>query len=418
MRITRTGAVCAGALLPFLVAALPAAECRLVDGGLGNSEQYGYGGASDSPREVLAKEPEYKSDKPVYLTLELGNAKDRFVTGVLDESGGTGTGYETLILDANHNHDLTDDTPMKASPGKQRNPRELMLRFGPLPVTVRYHDGTERALKVSLSLRGYRYSRGEEQISWGVGYQVAQHIEGEADFGGKKVRLAIYDAVPEGTRSENGNGCFDDYGMDRLRVDLNGDGALDEETEDFPLSKVFPYDGKLWNIEVDSFGKQITVRPSQLPTGRVALKSAFSPGSRIESGHLEFSSHQGCAFSYDLGRPGALLVPAGRYRLGNGSLTLKDAKETEWEVAFALPKALSVAAGQSVSLAVGQPVKLQPVVEGRPVPGGQVSVSHKLTGAGGEVYSSVSPANGRKPPVVTIADAEGVRVGGGPMTYG
>ena len=63
----------------------------------------------ERPRELLSKEPEYKSARPLYSAVELGDAKDRFITLVVDESKGSGSGYDTLYVDANNNGDLTDD---------------------------------------------------------------------------------------------------------------------------------------------------------------------------------------------------------------------------------------------------------------------------------------------------------------------
>lgn len=61
--------------------------------------------------------PEFKSDKPIYgaITFDMSifdsQAGIRYCFAV-DESGGTGTGYDRLYFDLNHDSDLTNDPPV------------------------------------------------------------------------------------------------------------------------------------------------------------------------------------------------------------------------------------------------------------------------------------------------------------------
>ena len=52
------------------------------------------GRVGGQPARKPAKEPEYKSTKPLHFTIELGSGEERFIVGVLDESKGTGTKYD------------------------------------------------------------------------------------------------------------------------------------------------------------------------------------------------------------------------------------------------------------------------------------------------------------------------------------
>ncbi len=64
--------------------------------------------------------PEFKSDKPVYGSFHVQNLAGRpdgkaGSYGIaIDESGGTGTGYDRLYYDADLDGDLTNDPPLKA----------------------------------------------------------------------------------------------------------------------------------------------------------------------------------------------------------------------------------------------------------------------------------------------------------------
>jgi len=60
------------------------------------------------PRK-LAKEPAYASAKVRYCIWVLGTGSKSVMTMAWDESGGTGSGYDTLYVDRNFNGDLTGD---------------------------------------------------------------------------------------------------------------------------------------------------------------------------------------------------------------------------------------------------------------------------------------------------------------------
>ena len=63
----------------------------------------------------LQKEPQYGSDQPLYFCVVLGNEGMKSMLGIVDESGGTGTGYDVAYIDENMNGDLTDETAKKFS---------------------------------------------------------------------------------------------------------------------------------------------------------------------------------------------------------------------------------------------------------------------------------------------------------------
>ncbi|MEJ2703638.1 MAG: hypothetical protein P8Z79_14465 [Sedimentisphaerales bacterium] len=58
-------------------------------------------------------ERQYSSENPLYFRAVFGEASDHSTLGVLDESGGTATGYDVVYVDENRNGDLTDDAAKK-----------------------------------------------------------------------------------------------------------------------------------------------------------------------------------------------------------------------------------------------------------------------------------------------------------------
>ncbi len=57
----------------------------------------------DEPAEELLTEPEYVSERLVRYSAVFGDAEDNTFALVIDESTGTGRGYDVLYVDANNN---------------------------------------------------------------------------------------------------------------------------------------------------------------------------------------------------------------------------------------------------------------------------------------------------------------------------
>jgi hypothetical protein len=92
-------------------------------------------------KSPLPKEPKYGSERPLYFRALLGKEGKASMLGVLDESGGTGTGYNIAYVDENMDNDLTNDTPKKfpllegrisASSGRVTRPDPRFDFKGPL----------------------------------------------------------------------------------------------------------------------------------------------------------------------------------------------------------------------------------------------------------------------------------------------
>ncbi len=94
------------------------------DTGQNQAEPASSGNVSDSvfqPSQAiehtweLQKEPRYGSQQPLYFCVVLGKEGTKSMLGIVDESGGTGTGYDVAYIDENMNGDLTDETAKKFS---------------------------------------------------------------------------------------------------------------------------------------------------------------------------------------------------------------------------------------------------------------------------------------------------------------
>lgn len=65
------------------------------------------------PYREPPKERELSSTKPLYFRVVFGESGTDSTLGVVDESGGAGTGYDVAYVDENRNGDLTDDGAKK-----------------------------------------------------------------------------------------------------------------------------------------------------------------------------------------------------------------------------------------------------------------------------------------------------------------
>ena len=73
------------------------------------SDLTGYGNCQwlyplEAPKEKLEGSLELKSDNPYYYAAVYGDGQDNIFSLVIDEYGGTGTGYNTLYVDSNNNN--------------------------------------------------------------------------------------------------------------------------------------------------------------------------------------------------------------------------------------------------------------------------------------------------------------------------
>jgi len=119
-----------------------------------------------SPVAEPPKDREYSSGKPLYFRVVFGEAGTDSTLGVVDESGGAGTGYDVAYVDENRNGDLTDDGAKKF-PTYDRGSRAGRVdpRF---TFTGPFKDktGTQYSLNLYTLGRGTPVSAGDHSFFW------------------------------------------------------------------------------------------------------------------------------------------------------------------------------------------------------------------------------------------------------------
>lgn len=389
------------------------AQCVSTAGGLGVGLGWQEVEITDKPIERLTHTPAFRSARPVYLNLRLGAGEDNRITAIIDESAGPDTGYDVMYLDANNNGDMGDDPVIR--PKATRRGRLTSLETEPIPVRVKYASDAVRDLHVKIEARGYK-RRGVPHASWVAGCHLTDHLQGHFEVGSRRnVLVGFYDAS---TDAVDGNGRFDDYGVDRLRIDLDGNGILDEKHEAFPLSKALSLDGALWRFDIDASAHTLTCEPSDLPTGRVRVAGKFADDAEIRNGWIELVSEDGFGFGFPLSGDSALSVPEANYAVNRIRLSILDSEQREWDAAVTVEKDIIVRREQESMIPVGAPFAVEPLIEGDTKPGVSICLAARLVGVGGELYDNIAPRKVRMKPSIDIVDVEDIVVAHGKMEHG
>jgi hypothetical protein len=277
---------------------------------------------------------------------------------------------------------------------------------------VKYFDGNERKIRGRIHIMGSR-AKGNREFQ----YEAAEYMEGKVDLGaGKSLLMGLYDLPGD---RKPANGCYNDIGFDHMRIDRNGDGKLDL-SEEMPLSGVFEYDGKLWNLSVDSSASDVRVTPCNLGVGKIRFSSSFAQGARLERGTVRIASKEGYVFICALSMKDSLPVPEGDYSAASSELVVADADGKKWITECSFPSKTRIEPGKEAVLTVGAPIKVEPQVSGTLKPGNKITVLSRQTGACGEVYEMFVGNGSCSRPSVKITDetGKGVVIGEGKMEFG
>ena len=101
---------------------------------------------------AATKEPAYSSEKPLYAFVVLNEEATKVLKLVLDESRGTGNGYDTIHADLNLNGDLTDDRAVKGT--MRKSERTIACSFPAINVPVPYKEkgrGVDKPWEIRIS---------------------------------------------------------------------------------------------------------------------------------------------------------------------------------------------------------------------------------------------------------------------------
>ena len=269
----------------------------------------------DEPNETLLEQPDYKSDKLIYYAAKYGDADDRIYTIVLDESQGTGKGYDTVYVDADNDDRIDPDTE-KFSLTMSTTRNDIPLRMK-LMVSA---GGKKIPYYFNFTAFPYKDENNPiEKIH--ANARNSSIFTGQAVLNGKKYKIGIADL--------NSNGLFNDveqglFKGDRFLVDFNNDGLfqdpLDVRQESFSYGRYTKIAENWFTIVADPSGTSIEISPASpdIVTMRVPKDvSSIDLHSAIQSQRLNFSG-------------GTAEAVTGDYRLAAMKLSMPDSQSQTW----------------------------------------------------------------------------------------
>ncbi|HOW65637.1 MAG TPA: hypothetical protein P5186_10435 [Candidatus Paceibacterota bacterium] len=418
----------------------------------------GYGGYAMVMTKVseVKKAPKAVSASPLYGRMD--NAKSERLLFFLDESQGTGKGYDRLVADLNGNGDLTDDpvfSKLKEGPQEQNEDYE-QANFGPVELPESKSQGIWRprfyADMYLYNKRELKSASTEERHIGQIRIMTASLLETTVEVNGIKQKFGVVDgncnfSLPDPAtvttihRRPNDPGSWYLMPGDFYVRDMNGSGIYDRtatESDAQIFSSVVYFKGKPFFARLSQDLKGIRFEPYTGATGQISVKEG------VDSIILGW---QGGAGAWDGLTPdiieGKAEVPAGAYRISSFTLTGKKTA-SDWikTTSRELPeKSYAVATGKIVRLDVGCPLVVEVSANkeidnqgresslmgaARSLFGGGSSKATILRldvvvlGAAGERYSGFFGSAGGyvPPPRFEIKDSTGKELASGNFEYG
>jgi len=346
---------------------------------------------------------------------------DPAVTIAIDESQGTGKGFDVIVVDANRNGDLSDDRRYEFVGSEAA--RRLFGGGDPKGA-----QRVELMAPAARNKRSYRVNIAAYVYSATAAYaQVVTDTVaiGLLRLGGQRIPIVVVDA--------NVNGTFGDRPVlteladgakkgirpgDRLLLDLNGDGRFGSSGRWFLVGKeeqVFcewmRIGGRYYEVTVRDDGAMATFAPVDPPMGTLRIPQGKVNGLLL-----------GMRAAVDLSEAvkGRIQAPAGTYYIYYYSYSFRGPKGKTARIdayAFGSPsKPVRVVQGKPTELALAQP--LTPKVSVRKQ-GSNAYFVFDLAGPHGERIGDVR-INGRRPaaPSFVVYDAKGKQVLADKFHYG
>ena len=372
-------------------------------------DNVGYGNCQwlepfDRPQERLEALPEFKSKSPVFYAARFGDSPDNVFTLVIDQSAGTGTGYDVLYVDSNNDnrldqekerHGIVVGTPAKADPIYV----EFQVSVGGKVASHFYH------------FAAFRYSdRKFKQENIHATLRNGSHRVGEAFLAGRRHRVALADL--------DSNGLFNNperevFAGDRFFVDLADLGWRDfgRYWASFAYGQYTLVAGQWYSIAATPDGSELTITTAQPRFGTIEAAAGVAKAtlrSANQTLELQFTNRQARGIE-------------GTYQARAVSLEERNPVGEPCRLRGHFPKKapeVTIRQGERAVLTAGYPLSLQIAAS----PGEKermVALNLVLIGAGGESYAWTKQANRTEAkPRFAVLDAQGKAVAEGEFEYG
>ncbi|MHB0998824.1 MAG: carboxypeptidase regulatory-like domain-containing protein [Armatimonadota bacterium] len=296
----------------------------------------------------IKKLPDLKSKNPGYQIFKFdGAGNDGLLALVIDESKGTGKGYDTAYIDQNRNMDLSDDTPITWDGIDRDFSRNTEF------VTVQSHQGkpgeeqTQHPVKIRLRVQKFDNSIDtfiESKGTW----------TGTIDTNKGKIKFAAIDSNNNGIFGETANPSQPEE-PDAAYADLNNVGMISlyyDSKHSLALNEVTGVAGSYYKIHISSLGDKVTVEPYEGKLGKVLVSGKNINGLKASANSISLTGKPGM-FKFDDCNGSALTVPAGKYRLTECGLVLDSKMLKSPKISCTSNMNIDVKPDQQVNLEIG-----------------------------------------------------------------
>jgi hypothetical protein len=435
----------------FTVKNLTMQESHVIAGGYGD-----YGSVMINSSSGI-KAPKLTSSRPLYGVMHRNNNQGK-PTVILDESKGTGKGYDRLIFDINENGDFTDDPVFNGTPANVNSSNDDYEQndFGPIELPAKKTVGIWRP---RFYVNVYLYNKRElksatkdsQQQIGQIRLQAGNLLEAQVDINGIKQKIGLIDgncnftlgdpvSISKVYRRANDPGSWYLAPGDSYVRDIDGSGKYQrsqagKESEIF--SKYVYFRGKPYLAKVSEDLKSVSFEPFTGLTGEFKLDPTVT---RVVFG-LEGTTWEAVTPEIVEGK---VVVPVGNYHISTCMISAKDASGVVQANTTDVPdKMFAVKAGQATDLQVGQPLKLSILAEKQPANGNEpagmgssknlfsstnsnskqsyvLQMNVQIAGAATEKYSGFTRDQGGyiAAPRFQILDVKGKELASGNFEYG
>ncbi|MEI7728994.1 MAG: hypothetical protein WCO56_05465 [Verrucomicrobiota bacterium] len=411
-----------------------------------------YGQLQLAKPSSVSKEPRATSSRPLYGELRAVSS-DRAVAFRLDESGGTGQGYDTLIVDSNNNGDLTDDAAIKRAAPTTGRVSSPSYDQGSFTVPSLSQVGGNK-LVYYAEMFVYRTALANDRTlsstSTYLGYlrlKAGWYMETTVSLNGVQQRVGLVDGDANGqlgdtwkprmTKTISGESWY--FSMaDCFLQEKDGSGSFSRSIlndSSMPFNQVLYLGTQPYRAALTADSKTLLVELWNSPLTEVQMQPQ---GDQVRSVTLARESTPG---QWELMQAnaanGRLQLPPGNYRVYQTTLTGKAADGEIMVSAYlrSVKPALAVEAGKPAVLNCGGPLEVKvtaaktigiptstdgerTVQKAEPI----LRIGASVEGNAGEVYSSFYKMKDKtvdRPPKPTFAVMDGGKViASGNLEYG
>jgi len=232
-------------------------------------------------------------------------------------------------------------------------------------VAVPFGGGERQTRTVMIRKRG-------DGLAWAVrGYTL-----GTVALNGKRVAAMLTDG--------DADGCFDGAGADRVWLDLDGDGAFDPLTEQFPLGTVINAGGTAVLIRPRPDGLAVQARERPAESGTLTVDVVRLPKTEVVELAANYVSEFGelvVVRSADK----SVSLPAGKYRVDSVRLKLADPDGRVWQYSFSSGERahdVEVKQGAGTVHRLLDGLRVAATIDAAAAPGGAVQVQSDVHAGG------------------------------------